>query len=1281
MKELDWGKINNDRDFQRLVNDLFALEINNPGYLSSSPAIAADGGWDGRYDGPYMEYCGVWNFQSKWTKHNLNQAYKQLRQEVKDELKKAKKNRVDYLLIATNADLRVGINDHVGKLERLNQGQGFVKKLFIWPRANLESRIVQYPWLRYNYFGDTQEPMFVPPQKFAKAQSEHILSNFLGREDSLETFEKFLQDSRSKIFIVHACGGYGKTHFIIDAGKNVIKIKPDMQAWFCRPGISDLNNAINELNHEKNTVVFLDDADRYQDEARKLIAHTKTFCPGLLKIILSCRSSGLKIVEELACKQSIYNYEVFELPKLPEKILIEILNIASGSKTINHPERIVKQLNGNLFLIVVTGKYIKDGATDGREIKTRIKDELDREAENALQGLLNERDTKNLLRELSAILPFPKEKQANKIIEQLASVLDLKTDLINEAMDRLVESKILRKTGSSLRFNPDMKGDIYLSIELDKKSEKNIAHTMLDNWLSICPDQLMANLADASLYKETTLVNEAVKDLLKKWIDEVSQTNDWEKAKRLELAGHVAFLAPDQTINLTYAYIDSSSTEEGYRLNQDSYGPIIYSILHIPGYEKVTLELILYIAQKGLKGTCHNYKPTTLIRNIVSPIEKNITSATNSLNELLSWVNKASCTELEAELASEGVKEALSGSHEYQEGYEYQLIIGRKVLRYSGSFKKSIDQYRDKAMEVLKCFLFHQNDKIKKMGIEIIDYIGYRPASKNDDFWDRILRDIEKAFTWLEKLINFTDSHQLLSAVEDVLIRYWEDNEDHPNLSAKAADILRAFPRSIDYLIFRYFVVDDLIISDFKKLEEETPGKDRRTWLIDNYYRCIAFQQRDFDVLVKKLSDKNKQQDEIIGYLNRLENEINGIARLGPVPLIETWSKFNEKAFIQIATNRKLMEKIPERFHPGICQAASDKDKRYIDKYAESILADLENLRPQMVGILLDLIISHNVSESKFMPWLLRIIERADDYVRSRILYSSYQIFKDRPQKERDQIVYILEQSLQGEVGHPVLEACDFLIQEAKNWNLRDEDLEKIRKRLVEIIREIPKIDHHTDNLLGFAINSDLDKFISLVDYRIKKQSEYYKRGKILDYDAMPFDGFGSVKGLIRTYEDFVKLMEKVNTWSNEGLLSPLSNELLISNLCTTDNEQRDYLMGYISEKVEAGDVGNLRIAANALCSVPFSNGTTDLYLEYLIATEKVGLFDEIKHVLAQQVFFGSPSATWQISSDLAHKKESLERMYDKCPPGTIKSYINSLITSVIEKIQKCSNIDDDDPT
>ena len=54
MEILNWGKINNGKDFQRLINDLFALEINSPAFLSSSPEIGKDAGWDTRYKGSFM---------------------------------------------------------------------------------------------------------------------------------------------------------------------------------------------------------------------------------------------------------------------------------------------------------------------------------------------------------------------------------------------------------------------------------------------------------------------------------------------------------------------------------------------------------------------------------------------------------------------------------------------------------------------------------------------------------------------------------------------------------------------------------------------------------------------------------------------------------------------------------------------------------------------------------------------------------------------------------------------------------------------------------------------------------------------------------------------------------------------------------------------------------------------------------------------------------------------------------------------------------------------------
>ncbi len=156
---LDWSKIDNDKVFQRLVNHLFALECNSPGFKPSSPYIGADGGWDGRYDGYYPpeRKKGKWSIESKWTKHSFNKAAKYLREQVKSAIRKANTNHVNHLRIATNAELRV---EQVRNLEGLPKDR--VKTLVVWHRQALEIRIERQPFLRYRFFGQPQFPKFVP---------------------------------------------------------------------------------------------------------------------------------------------------------------------------------------------------------------------------------------------------------------------------------------------------------------------------------------------------------------------------------------------------------------------------------------------------------------------------------------------------------------------------------------------------------------------------------------------------------------------------------------------------------------------------------------------------------------------------------------------------------------------------------------------------------------------------------------------------------------------------------------------------------------------------------------------------------------------------------------------------------------------------------------------------------------------------------------------------------------------------------------------------------------
>ncbi|MFC2076007.1 hypothetical protein ACFLT7_02875 [candidate division KSB1 bacterium] len=1268
MNKLNWNIITNGNDFQRLVNDLFAFEISNPAFLLSNPEIGADGGWDGRYNGTYLGLNGLWSFQHKYTKHNLNDAYAHLRREIISELKKAKSNGVQYLLICTNADLRVGDKDHIGKLECLNYDGEFVNKLFIWPKLNLESKINNHLFLKHIYFGDPQEPMFVPPHIYAN--SEPLLNmTLIGRENSLKYLRDFVNDINSNVLLVYAGGGYGKTHFIVEAAKELAYPNTGMQVWFCRPGIRDVNEAINEFNHKNNSIVLLDDAERYLEETKKLLAHTKSYSPGKLKLILSFRSSGTEIINNLINFHRIHNYRMYELPKLDEDSLIKILNYAAKPNIINHPDRIVKQLNGNLFLLVSVGKIIRGGELDPTYIKEQITINLNHDATVALEELLNNRNTKRLLRELSIIVPFYRDSN-NDILNRLSTILKLDVDLLNESISKLIDVEILRLVGTSIRFNPDMKGDIYLSVELDRENGKDIANELFENWLSVRPKQLIANIADASRHSEKKAVNEVVKHLIHRWIAEATAYSDSRITIRLEHLSPISFLAPSETISLISAYINSRDCSNILGFS-DKCGEIIFNIMNIPNLEDNVINLIRGLAQANLNNRYDNYTATSLIKHAVSPIKVSINSANKSLSILFSWLDSDDCTETEAHLISNAVKEALLGSHEQIDSYGNTITIGRMTLRYESNLKKEIDNFRDQAMKTLEKLIFHSNDMIKVFGIDVVNHIGDESGSCSNELIKRIISDKNKAIEWLTVLAKSNVSNVILSSIEDVLIRYWINNNIHSDLSARTADVLRSYPRTGEYLIFRYFVSDNIIISDFSAIENVAPINNKWPWLLKNYSRHSTSVWNSFIPIVKRLAQKYLNSTDIIKYLNELEYEIRGYNTWQYVALIENWFSFNEHPFIEIISDAALLAIIPERFRLGIYRIASDVDDKYICEYAEFILANIDELQHNSVTILLDLITRHNISTTIFMPWLNQIIPRADESLKRVILHQSYFIFKERKQKEKYSVIEIIKLSIEGIVENPLLDMVHFVLSEALKWKLPHNRMQIIYKRLIQIIKDISKIDYSTDELMAIAIKGNIDNFIKIIEHRLEKYRTLSNNKANIRFDPIPVKGFRSTQGMIKNYEEFSKLMAQVHVWRSKELLYWFDIKHLLENIDGHDEGHGEYLSYYINEKINNDNANDLQIAVDALFALSFNNSTADTYLNLLVTAEKLGMLQETKRLFSNQVVNESYSATMgKTPPALKNRKETLLAMHKKCPPGIISNYIESMIKSIDSNIQ-----------
>jgi DNA replication protein DnaC len=258
--KIDWSKISDEKTFQRLVNHLFALECNSPGFIPSSPYIGADGGWDGYYNGLYPKEKkeGIYSIQSKWTTKNFKDAFKKLRIDIKEELNKAQKNYVDYLRIATNAKLRT---EQILELENLNKRK--IKNLKVWHRENLTMRIEKQSWLRYYFFDYPQHPLLTP--------YEHYFSTvepFLASFPSIETddFEKYITNikqfisSNNKILLIYSPGGYGKSHLLREIAEDAYQIDSTRQTWLVNAGYRDIKNAIQEeiINDRKYLLIYDD---------------------------------------------------------------------------------------------------------------------------------------------------------------------------------------------------------------------------------------------------------------------------------------------------------------------------------------------------------------------------------------------------------------------------------------------------------------------------------------------------------------------------------------------------------------------------------------------------------------------------------------------------------------------------------------------------------------------------------------------------------------------------------------------------------------------------------------------------------------------------------------------------------------------------------------------------------------------------------------------------------------------------------------------------------------
>ena len=536
---LDWSIINNDKDFQRLSNHLFQFEINRTYFIPSSPYIGRDGGWDGRFDGSHRGKTGLFSVQAKWTSKSFTEAITYLKQEIPKETKKAIGQKVDHLIITTNAELRP---EQVIELTKKKPAK--IKTLEVWHRETLTLKLYEQPFLCYFYFGKPQFPAFRTPESYFAEDKENLfLSESFGRSEAISELLDQITNDGFDVLIRHAPGGHGKSHFLHEVAKELDQSQDDYQVWIVNPNLRSLQVAFqDELVQDRKYILILDDADRYLNDLKHLIGIVNATTS--IKLILGCRSAGLPLVEQELHAQRFSQFFVAELPQLEMPDLTKLLCLASGNDKIERAEEIINHLDRMPYLIVQYGKSIKGDLSkiDLDNIHTALTRLVADDAKKLLITTLNNpTDAESLLTNFASIVPF---HETEKNLSILSEVIDQPPNVISLCIQKLVAGKILRYIGKSLRFYPDMSGDLFLSGQISH--HQNVIEEILGTWFDHLPEKVIANISSAAPYDESESIQRVLSGMVQKWIEEAGvEPRDYHIGKLQWLERIIRFVPED----------------------------------------------------------------------------------------------------------------------------------------------------------------------------------------------------------------------------------------------------------------------------------------------------------------------------------------------------------------------------------------------------------------------------------------------------------------------------------------------------------------------------------------------------------------------------------------------------------------------------------------------------------------------------------------------------------------------------------------------------------------
>jgi hypothetical protein len=1087
--------------------------------------------------------------------------------------------------------------------------------------------------------------------------------------------------SRNKVLEIYSAGGQGKSHLLHE----LLNKETEYIPLIFKKNVN-VSEDLKKLPSKKKFLFVFDDIDRFLDTS--IFTELLSYSIGNenIKILISYRKASKSLINQFYRK---YNH----LPLEEIEIIWDDDSIAELIKTIapkieeNKVQKIQHLFNNNPYLI---SKALSGDIKSIKDFSLKIVDDSKR----ALSDFNLSTDSINeLLFKLSFSVPLHEENINRLNIENVKVILE-----------RLESANILRKLGRRYRFNPDIIGDLFLAYFIDEYGKR--FEDILEKYLGLFSYTVFTNISYALTYlDDQTTLNQYLNNVINHWLIETNYSSDHlrlinkivsfvPERSFMYLAECTKHLQPKENQHLmdesifaglaTNISLSPDFNQDYKAINLGSIEPIISQLIYMlkNNYDcgAITIKDILdYLTSEEVinlpEPSYENHKLTYILKKIFSPLRTtNYEIIFEAIEFSKRWIQQP-YNEQKIKIFQKSVLENLLNvtfDDSRSDGITYTW--GKQILNINHPvIQKIINQVKEIVLEMFES----DNEQLLYNALEVIrigayDFNMLHPEGK------KFYSEIKKEFlTKVLKLVksNVKIENFILSKIDDIALNILRIDEE----KEEALEILKSIQRTDEYIFYQLVDNADYIIIDYDKFYQEYKDqKDILNWIHKSqtdrkhYNRFTAEQLK----VISRLS-ATYISDEIVELLNSLNTD--------------NWSTFSKLSYLLeywFGTNSIELIKV---YNESLQSIEADITKNIL----KELLLNKQILKLKEDDITTDIsiddlkiyssVIFKNFDGTKIqlLNKLFHVVKSMNDddlYMFINIIASDIYFQLKENEKFIDLFQPFIYQliEIQFNKSFHFNSYLIYSLQIMKKQNKLDTELISLLQQIIN--DESYKIEDHDLKTIYKLLEINLETLLKIIYKKLisKKEDGYYRYFFHLYHDYDGLMEVGLLKSYVKSYDDFLIVVEKVYKFYNDFVEYPdelrtreirIDLEWFFKYIVT-----EEYLNRFFSELYDSNNIEKIKVFYKI---IPVSIEYIDLIIKNMNLMDNVVGSEALLNYLDRMGKIKDRSRShMQNSPELLKEEQIFNKLHDHIESFSLKVKIKDKLKYI--KLEKRREIEFD---